>query len=237
MNSLSPQEVARLRRSSLYAAVATAAGAALLVGALVYGMWELHSVGEQVQKKQEELTVAEDLRNQAEAKRKEADQQREEAEKQLRRKQEELKGATDLLRYNHPIDYTDVKDLAVRNGPAFPVLERVLNLGQRNVKYKVGGRSPEEGFDSVTFADYILRSTLPRERLSSPGAVAWAAFKKVDRPQVGDLAFYPPGYSMFYFKDHKGNPFVIGMTPFGVASLNPDFAPSEGYRHVPFAGE
>ena len=223
MELLSPQELARLRRSSLHAALGTSIGAALVVGALVYGMWQLHAVGRQVKE-------AEGLRDKAV---KELDQVR----TQLTQTQEELNRATDLLRYNHPIDYADLKGLAVGSGRSFPVLERALQLRQRNVKFKLGGRTPEEGFDSVTFADYVLRSALRRGADRGTGPVVWADFKKVDQPQVGDLAFYAPSYSMLYFKDLRGNPFVIGMTPLGVASLKPDFAPSQGYRRVPYAGE
>jgi hypothetical protein len=44
------------------------------------------------------------------------------------------------------------------------------------------------------------------------------------------LVFYRTGYVMFYFTDQRNSPFVIGMTPFGILALDPDFARIIGYR-------
>ena len=48
-------------------------------------------------------------------------------------------------------------------------------------------------------------------------------------PTVGSVVFYKTGYTMFYFLDTYQKPFVIGMTPLGIASLEPDFAEVTGY--------
>lgn len=52
------------------------------------------------------------------------------------------------------------------------------------------------------------------------------------RPHTGDLAFYPSGYALFYFEDPHGGPFVLGMTPFGITALKPDFATVLRYGRV-----
>jgi hypothetical protein len=41
----------------------------------------------------------------------------------------------------------------------------------------------------------------------------------MEAPRNGDLVFYRAGYAMFYFADPREGPFVLGMTPFGVAAL------------------
>jgi hypothetical protein len=38
------------------------------------------------------------------------------------------------------------------------------------------------------------------------------------------------GYVLFYYLDREGRPFVIGMTPMGIAALEPEFATPVGYR-------
>src|SRR5205814_2106342 len=52
------------------------------------------------------------------------------------------------------------------------------------------------------------------------------------QPRTGDLVFYPAGYAMFYVADPREGPFVLGMTPFGIAALKSDFAKPVGYRQV-----
>jgi hypothetical protein len=52
------------------------------------------------------------------------------------------------------------------------------------------------------------------------------------QPRIGDLAFYPSGYVLFYFLDRSDRPFVIGMTPFGIAALEPGFATIVGFRRT-----
>ena len=51
-------------------------------------------------------------------------------------------------------------------------------------------------------------------------------------PTTGDLVFYPGGYALFYFDDRSEGPFVLGMTPFGITALKPDFAKPLGYRRT-----
>ena len=68
------------------------------------------------------------------------------------------------------------------------------------------------------------------ESLLSRSRQLYTQLEPVDEPGIGDLAFYPAGYALFYFLDHEQNPFVIGMTPAGIVALEPDFAKVIGYR-------
>jgi hypothetical protein len=54
------------------------------------------------------------------------------------------------------------------------------------------------------------------------------------QPSIGDVVFYDLGYTMFYFKDENGEPFVVGMTPLGVLALRPDFMNVLGYGQVDY---
>jgi len=150
-----------------------------------------------------------------------------------------LKEATELGRYIHQIDFVDVKAFFSLYPQQAPVLERILELRQRGVKWHLGGQTPTEGFDSPSFAAFILRElnlpggdVRPGENLLATSRRLWDRLPPISQPRVGDLAFYPAGYVLFYFLDQQRRPFVIGMTPFGITALNPDFAKVVGYRRI-----
>jgi hypothetical protein len=140
--------------------------------------------------------------------------------------QNQLHQATDMARASHAINPDDLKAIIVRNPPpAENILEAILE--SRDVaKWNLYGNSPEEGFNSPNFANYILK----RSGISAPSLEGG---ETTDTPRPGDLAFYPGGTVMFYFRDANDQPFVIGMTPLGVLSLNPDFAKADRYAHLP----
>jgi hypothetical protein len=50
-------------------------------------------------------------------------------------------------------------------------------------------------------------------------------------PQNGDIITYRAGYTMFYF-NVEGKRFVIGMTPEGILSLDPQFGAQTGILAV-----
>jgi hypothetical protein len=52
---------------------------------------------------------------------------------------------------------------------------------------------------------------------------------RVSQPTVGDVAFYPGGYVLFYLLNKDNKPFVIGMTPSGIVALDPNFAEPVGF--------
>lgn len=102
------------------------------------------------------------------------------------------------------------------------------------VKWKLGGSSLDEGFDSPSFATYLINrfsnTKIPKDKTYK----LYDFLTKVEQPRVGDLVIYETGYSMIYFRS-QGRPFVIGMTPVGPASLQLDFGPKIlGYYQVEY---
>lgn len=94
-----------------------------------------------------------------------------------------------------------------------------------NPSWKLGGTSPESGFDSPSFAAYILIKKLNVLDISFGERYKMTdIIPATDDPRPGDLIFYDGGYAMFYMKD-RGHPFCVGMTPLGIASLEIDFGP------------
>jgi cell wall-associated NlpC family hydrolase len=153
--------------------------------------------------------------------------------------QKALSEAVNLSRYVRTIDYVNAKELASRFPGSESLLLQILDLRQRRTKWKLGGQSPQEGFDSPSFAMYILRQkhvpgseARPGESLSEASRDLSNRLPKTTQPRTGDLVFYPAGYAMFYFEDQREGAFVLGMTPFGISALKADFAKPVGYRQV-----
>ena len=154
-----------------------------------------------------------------------------------------LRETTELVKFTRQVDFADAKYVASSSPQAARILELALDLKQRNVRWKLGGRSPEEGFDSPGFAAFVLRRLhlLPGAQggeaapalHNDPGGWLRNNLKEIPQPRVGDLVFYDSGYAMFYFTKPGAEPFVLGMTPFGITALIPDFAKRFGVRHVP----
>ena len=162
-----------------------------------------------------------------------------ELQTQLAETQKALAEAVNLSRSVRTIDYANAKELASRFPGSESLLLELLELRQRRIKWKVGGQSPQEGFDSPTFAMYLLRQKRVSEIELQPGESLSEASRSLSKklpattqPRTGDLVFYSAGYAMFYFADPREGPFVLGMTPFGIAALKSDFAKPVGYRQV-----
>lgn len=102
-----------------------------------------------------------------------------------------------------------------------------------NARWNPGGYSPEDGFDSPSFAAFMLEryGLLPASGIDERYRLR-EVLHPVDKPQIGDVVFYERGYTMFYFEDENGVPFVVGMTPLGVLALEPDFQKVLGYGAV-----
>ena len=162
-----------------------------------------------------------------------------ELQAQLDEAQKTLSEAVNLSRSVRTIDYVNAKELASRFPGSESLLLQILDLRQRRIKWKLGGQSPQEGFDSPSFAMYILKqkrvSGIELRPGESPSDTSRSLLEKLpptNQPKTGDLVFYPAGYAMFYFADPREGPFVLGMTPFGITALKSDFAKPVGYRQV-----
>ena len=158
---------------------------------------------------------------------------------QLAEAQKTLSEAVNLSRAVRTIDYVNAKELASRFPGSESLLLDILDLRQRHIKWKLGGQSPQEGFDSPSFAMYLLRQkrasgieVRPGESLSEASRSLYDKLPPTSQPRTGDLVFYPAGYAMFYFADPREGPFVLGMTPVGITALKSDFAKPVGYRQV-----
>jgi len=145
----------------------------------------------------------------------------------------QLRLATDFSKYKYPGEWMyatkDIASLYPRQSNVLFVISRL-----QNAPWKLGGYSPQEGFDSPSFAAYVLGQYGLIENPASNRYRLQDVLSFRPRPEVGDIVFYKSGYTMFYFDDGGGNPFVIGMTPMGVLALKPDFADIVGYGAVDY---
>ena len=161
-----------------------------------------------------------------------------ELQAQLAEAQKTISEAVNLSRTVRTIDSVNAKELASRFPGSESLLLDLLDLRQRRIKWKLGGQSSQEGFDSPNFAMYILRQKrasgieVRPESLSEASRSLYDKLPPTTQPRTGDLVFYPAGYAMFYFADPREGPFVLGMTPIGITALKADFAKPVGYRQV-----
>ncbi|HEU4618110.1 MAG TPA: hypothetical protein VFV10_08710 [Gammaproteobacteria bacterium] len=152
--------------------------------------------------------------------------------------QKQLEQTAALARYAHPMDLVDLKTIYSRTPPRVAAaLGTILDLRSRNVSWSLGGTDPSRGFDSPSFAAFVLKEhgALPPDAagdgdLSQRSRRLLASLPQADTPQPGDLVFYPAGYALFWFQDQRNRPFVIGMSPSGIVALEPDFAQRLGVR-------
>jgi uncharacterized protein YoxC len=158
---------------------------------------------------------------------------------QLTETQKALSEAVSLSRSLRPIDIANAKELVSRFPGNESLLQDLLDLRQRRIKWKPGGQSTQEGFDSHSFALYVLKQKRASgielqsgESLSEAGKGLYSKLTPTTQPKTGDLAFYSAGYALFYFADPREGPFVLGMTPVGITALKADFAKPVGYRQV-----
>jgi hypothetical protein len=148
-----------------------------------------------------------------------ATQQTQLAEKQaqLAAAQTALADALDLGKQVYTLNWGELKLMYVENGPAVEVLEAVQQMKDQ-LRWGLAN-TREGGYTSPGFARLVLQQL---RRLPPDGELS-ALPRDDGLPQPGDVVLYDSGYALFYFRDHERREFVIGMTPFGVASLNYDF--------------
>jgi len=105
------------------------------------------------------------------------------------------------------------------------IIEDIFDMKRSGVGWKLGGYSPEVGFDSPSFSAYLLNKHNLLKIDASQRYRLPDLLPETDNPQSGDLIFYESGYVMFYFRERNEHPFCIGMTPLGIVSLEINFGP------------
>jgi hypothetical protein len=155
----------------------------------------------------------------------------EEANRKLAALAEEIRSSTDYAQHLHPVDWEDAKYLYGTSNQLGGLLEKILQLKDRKVPFNLAN-TVERGFTSPGFAAYVL-GEVGVVRSGATLASALETLPKTDTPKPGDLVLYRGGFAMFYLEDHMRHPFVIGMTPAGIAALQPDFGvPREDVRQT-----
>jgi hypothetical protein len=119
-----------------------------------------------------------------------------------------------LEEHLHPVDIEDAKKLAASSDRLARLLSRVLELQKQETRFSSANK-PGIGFNSPGFTGYVLGRIVRGRTLKS--------LPPTDTPRLGDIIRYENGFTMFLLEDAKGAPFVIGMTPVGIAALEPDF--------------
>lgn len=123
--------------------------------------------------------------------------------------------------FNYAID----KQLYSRYPKQTEMLSEMRGMIQANkVKWHLGGNSPELGFDSPSFASFVINRHSKTRIDANERYKLRELLPSTQNPQVGDVVFYEHGYAMLYF-EYRNEPFVVGMTPLGLASLQFDFGP------------
>lgn len=129
-------------------------------------------------------------------------------------------------RNRYQMDWTNAKSLlSVSTSKQERLILDIIGMKMDGVGWKLNGYSPEDGFDSPSFAAWLLNKNEllriePPQRYRLPEMLP-----ETENPRIGDLVFYDSGYAMFYFRDRYGHPFCIGMTPLGIVALEINFGP------------
>lgn len=101
-------------------------------------------------------------------------------------------------------------------------MRRMIDANE--IKWHLRGNSPDQGFDSPSFATYIINKYSKTNVATNERYRLKEILPSTTKPKVGDLVFYEQGYAMMYF-EYRNQPFVVGMTPIGLASLTLEFGP------------
>jgi len=130
-------------------------------------------------------------------------------------------------------DFRRDKELFSRYPKQTMMISEMRRMIDKNeIKWHLGGNSPEQGFDSPSFATYIINKYSKTEVAAGNRYKLKQILPSTINPKVGDVVFYEQGYTMIYFEYHN-QPFVVGMTPIGLASLTLEFGPKIiGYADI-----
>lgn len=150
--------------------------------------------------------------------------------------EERLRGSTNFVRHVFQLEWGGTKWLASTYPRQSEVLLFISQKRDEGVGWKLGGRSPDEGFDSPSFAEYVLTESALLDVPLSERYPLQRLDPRTGEPEVGDLIFYEMGYTMFYFEDEGRHKFCVGMTPVGIVALEVEFGPAIlGYGKVDYS--
>ncbi|MDT3738837.1 MAG: hypothetical protein RO257_04975 [Candidatus Kapabacteria bacterium] len=130
------------------------------------------------------------------------------------------------------LTFMDIKLLYSQQPRVTAILSSIFELKERGVKFRLGGRDPNIGFDSPSMMNYVLYNN---RYLSSNSLSKQELRNQLERTNVlksGDIIFYKTGYVMLYVEQASGLKYCIGMTPFGVLVLKKDFAEIDEIRRI-----
>ncbi|RIH67231.1 hypothetical protein D1164_02055 [Mariniphaga sediminis] len=135
----------------------------------------------------------------------------------------------------HSFNFSIDKELYSRYPSQTEMLSAMRNMIEnKTTQWHLGGTTPEVGFDSPSFATYMINKYSDSQVAENDRYNLRTILPSTNEPEVGDIVFYEHGYAMFYF-EYKNKPFVVGMTPIGLASLTLDFGPRRiGYGDVKY---
>ena len=128
--------------------------------------------------------------------------------------QEQIRLSADYAEHLHKVDFGSAKMLFSVSARLGQLLDLILQFREQDIPFSLAN-DPQKGFTSPGFADFVLRE------LGVQGGLG--GLPSTDRPDLGDIVLYRSGFALFYMRDIDGQPFVIGMTPIGIAALEPDF--------------
>ena len=200
---------------------------------------ELEMANSQLEQTQQALEMANSQLDQTQQELEKTKSQLEQEQQELDELEDSLEETTKYLQeartfqqYAYQIDETSLKQLSMELPyPMSDLLLDILGMQYRGIGWKLGGFSPDEGFDSPSFAAYMLDTYFFLPGVLDNRYSLKAVLPPGNQPRVGSLVFYELGYTMFYFEDTDNTPFVIGMTPLGIIALRENFAPILGYGY------
>jgi cell wall-associated NlpC family hydrolase len=151
------------------------------------------------------------------------------------------------------IDWEKVQEhlIYMKSGKRKEAIFGAIIMSSVGIRFKLGEKSPQKGFDSSTFIEYVLSQVgvkINRQANKRPSESIMGQFIKVSDPQPGDLLFFKGeigNFGLFYLApgSSSGHGIAIGAlgseNPCVIAdtqSINPDF-PFIGYFRVIYPDE
>lgn len=134
---------------------------------------------------------------------------------------EQVRGSATLGAHMLELDWTADAFLAEQPQVIVALLSLLREMQALGVGWNAANRT-EQGFLPVGFAGFVLQELelLPD---GDPAERLLALPRSQRAPAPGDVVLYEGGYAMFYIRGPAERELVIGLTPVGVAALEPDF--------------